>query len=219
VQLALGETTLAARLAGVGRLNHEDALKYGAVGPVARAANVHTDIRAEDPYAAYDDIPVKVITSELGDVFSRTVVRVLEIQESINMIRFALDNLPDDGITVKAPRRVPEGEAISRTEAPRGEDMHYIRANGTDKPDRVRVRAASEANWHGMAHMLEGDYLADIPIIIAAIDPCYSCTDRAFVLNKDNGEQTVWDWQRLRAYSIEWYKNRGIDIAKIKIRN
>ena len=219
VQLALGETTLAARLAGVGRLNHEDSLKYGAVGPVARAANVASDIRVDEPYAAYDEIPVQVITAEQGDVFGRTVVRVLEIQESINMIRFALDNLPDDGIAVAAPRKVPAGEAISRTEAPRGEDVHFVRANGTDKPDRVRVRAPSEANWHGMAHMLEGDYLADVPIIVAAIDPCYSCTDRAFVLKRDNGEETLWDWQRLREYSIGWYKQRGIDIGQLRIKN
>lgn len=217
VQLALGETTLAARLAGVGRLNHEDALKYGAVGPVARAANVAGDVRADDPYAAYDEIPVKVVTAEHGDVFGRTVVRVLEIQESINMIRFALDNLPDGGIAAKAPRRVPEGEVISRTEAPRGEDVHYVRANGTDKPDRVRVRAPSEANWHGMAHMLEGDYLADVPIIIAAIDPCYSCTDRAFVIKKATGEQTQWDWNQLREYSIDWYRKRGVDVGKSNI--
>jgi len=211
-QLALGETTLAARLAGVGRLNHADAQKYGAVGPVARAANVASDIRVDEPYAAYDEIPVRVITAEQGDVFGRTVVRVLEIQESVNIIRFALDNLPDDGLAVAAPRKVPAGEVISRTEAPRGEDVHYVRANGTDKPDRVRVRAPSGANWHGMAHMLEGDYLADVPIIIAAIDPCYSCTDRAFVLKRDNGEPKLWDWRRLRDYSINWYKKRGIDM-------
>jgi NADH-quinone oxidoreductase subunit D len=217
VQLALTETTLAARLAGVGRLNHQDALKYGAVGPVARAANVASDIRADEPYAAYDEIPVNVITAESGDVFGRTVVRVLEIQESINMLRFALDNLPDDGIAVKMPRKVPAGEAVSRTEAPRGEDVHFVRSNGTDKPDRVRVRAPSEANWHGVAHMLEGDYLADVPIIIAAIDPCYSCTDRAFVLKRDNGQETCWDWRRLREYSLDWYKKRGIVTEKINL--
>ena len=100
------------------------------------------------------------------------------------------------------PRRIPEGEVISRTEAPRGEDIHYIRANGTDKPDRVHVRAPSEANWHAMAHMLEGDYLADVPIIIAAIDPCYSCTDRAIVLqDSDSGKEKIWDWQGLRQVS------------------
>jgi len=218
IQLALHETTLAARLGGIGRLSHEDALKYGAVGPVARASDVATDIRIDDPYIAYADMPVTLITDNHCDVFGRTVVRVLEIMDSIKIIRFALDNMPDGELTVKMPRRIPAGEAFSRTEAPRGEDTHYVRANGTDKPDRVRVRAASEANWHGMAHMLEGDYLADVPIIIAAIDPCYSCTDRAIVLHDlQRGEEKVWDWQSLHKFSVDFYKKRGFDPSKIKI--
>ena len=216
IQLALNETTLAARLSQVGKLSHEDALKYGAVGPVARASNVPDDIRVTDAYIAYDEVPVKVITDDHCDVFGRAVVRVLEIMESINMIRFALDNMPDGELTVKMPRKIPQGEVFSRTEAPRGEDTHYVRSNGGDKPDRVRVRAASEANWHSMRHMLEGDYLADVPIIIAAIDPCYSCTDRSFILRSGAGEQ-VWDWQALRQYGIEYYKQRGFDASKIKI--
>lgn len=216
IQLALHETTLAARLSGVGKLSHEDALKYGAVGPVARASQVPDDIRVVEPYAAYDQVPVTVITDDHCDVFGRAVVRVLEIMESINMIRFALDNMPDGELTAKMPRKIPEGEVFSRTEAPRGEDTHYVRSNGGDKPDRVRVRAASEANWHSMRHMLEGDYLADVPIIIAAIDPCYSCTDRAFVLRSTDGEQ-VWDWQAVRQYGIDYYKKQGFDASKIKI--
>ncbi len=217
IELALTETTLSARLAGIGRLNNQDAIRFGAVGPVARAAMVEDDIRISDPYSAYDQIPVNLITDNNGDVFGRTVVRVKEIMESINIIRYALANLPDDGLSVKFPRKVPAGQALSRTEAPRGEDIHYIRSNGTDKPDRVRIRAASEANWHGMAHMLEGDYLADVPIIIAAIDPCYSCTDRAFIVKNEDREQ-VWDWQKLRAYSIDWYQKRGIAPADIKTK-
>ncbi len=218
IDLALHETTLAARLSGIGKLSHEDAIKYGAVGPVARASMVKDDIRVSEPYAAYDQIPVKVVTDDHCDVFGRAVVRVLEIMESISMIRFALDNMPDGDLAVKFPRKVPAGEVFSRTEAPRGEDTHYIRGNGTDKPDRVRVRAASEANWHGMQHMLEGDYLADVPIIIAAIDPCYSCTDRAFIVKDlDHGDQRVWDWQSLKRYSVDWYKKRGFDASKIKL--
>jgi membrane-bound hydrogenase subunit alpha len=217
IELALSETTLAARLGGVGRLSHDDAIKYGAVGPVARSSGVMIDTRVDDPYAAYGEIPVSIITDDHCDVFGRTVVRVLEIMDSIKIIRYALDNIPDGELKVNMPRRIPEGECLSRTEAPRGEDVHYVRANGSDKPDRVRVRAASEANWHGMAHMLEGDYLADVPIIIAAIDPCYSCTDRAFVLNDAKGGEQVWDWQKLRNYSLDFYRERGIDASKLKI--
>jgi NADH-quinone oxidoreductase subunit D len=136
--------------------------------------------------------------------------------ESINIIRFCIKNLPEGDISVKALRRIPAGEVISRTEAPRGEDIHYIRSNGTDKPDRVRVRAPSEANWHGMNHMLKGQYLADVPITIAAIDPCYSCTDRAIVIASESGTK-VTGWQDIRQYSIDWYKKRGVDVASVKI--
>jgi membrane-bound hydrogenase subunit alpha len=215
-ELALTETTLAARLAGIGKLSREDALKYGAVGPVMRAAGIDFDIRTVDPYAVYGEIPFKVATDTHADVFGRTVVRILEMLESIEIIRYCIRNMPDGPITVKVPRRIPAGEVISRTEAPRGEDIHYIRSNGTEKPDRVRVRAPSEANWHGMRHMLVGQYLADVPITIAAIDPCYSCTDRAIVINSER-KTGVMDWPRLRQYSIEWYKKRGIDIAAIKM--
>ena len=60
----------------------------------------------------------------------------------------------------------------------RGEDVHYVKANGTDKPERVKVRAPTLANVQVVAHMLKDGYLADMPIVIAAIDPCFSCTDR-----------------------------------------
>lgn len=216
LELALTETTLAARLSGIGKLSKEDAIKFGAVGPVARAAGIMDDIRVLEPYAAYDEIPVKPITDTHADVFGRAAVRIQEMLESIEIIRFCIKNIPDGEITVKAPRKVPAGEVISRTEAPRGEDVHYIRSNGSDKPDRIRVRAPSEANWHGMKHMLEGQYLADVPITIAAIDPCYSCTDRAIVLQSEN-ETKVSDWQNLRQYSIDWHKDRGVDISSIKI--
>jgi membrane-bound hydrogenase subunit alpha len=214
--LAMTEPTLAARLSGIGKLSHEDALKFGAVGPVARAAAIEGDIRMIEPYAAYAEIPLRSITDTHADAFGRTVVRILEMMESLDIIRFCIDNLPDGSIAVKAPRRIPAGEVISRTEAPRGENIHYIRSNGADKPDRVRVRAPTEANWHGMRHMLEGEYLADVPITIAAIDPCYSCTDRAIVIRSEDGDGLT-DWQNLRQYGIDWYKNRGVDMSTVKM--
>jgi NADH-quinone oxidoreductase subunit D len=216
LNLAATETTLAARLSGVGKLSREEVLRFGAVGPVARAAGIMDDVRIVEPYAAYGEIPVKPVTDTHADVFGRTVVRILEMLESLDIIRFCIKNLPDGPIAVKVPVRIPAGEAISRTEAPRGEDIHFVRANGTDKPERIRVRAPSEANWRGMRHMLEGGYLADVPITIAAIDPCYSCTDRAIAVQSGN-RNDVMDWESLRKYSIDWYKKQGMDIASIKM--
>lgn len=218
ITLALEETTLAARLAGVGFLKKEDAIRFNAAGPVLRAAGVARDIRHDDPYAAYDEIPFNVITDDHADVFGRTVVRVLELMESYKIIRFVLDNLPDGDIQVKVPRKIPAGEAIGRYEAPRGEDVHYVRANGTEKPERVKVRAPSLANWPGISHMLEGGYLADVPIVIAAIDPCYSCTDRAIeVVDLSTDRGSVMSWPQLVEYSVNWYKGKGLDFSKLKI--
>lgn len=216
LDLIMTDTTLSARLAGIGRLTRDEALKFGAVGPVARSAGIMDDIRVVEPYAVYGEIPVHPVTDTHEDVFGRTVVRVKEMLESINIIRYCIKNIPDGGIVVKVPLRIPAGEVISRTEAPRGEDIHFIRSNGTDKPERVRVRAPSEANWRGVQHMLERGYLADVPITIAAIDPCYSCTDRAIVINSESKNE-VLDWEGLRQYSIGWYKKQGVDLGSVKI--
>jgi NADH-quinone oxidoreductase subunit D len=113
---------------------------------------------------------------------------------------------------------VPAGEALSRYEAPRGEDVHFVRANGTDKPERVKLRAPTMANAASVAHMLQGGYLADVPIVIAAIDPCFSCTDRvALVRDMKSGSETTMDWNALRSYSINWYRERGLDFSQKKI--
>jgi NADH-quinone oxidoreductase subunit D len=218
IDVVFSERTRAARMLGVGRLSHEDALRFGASGPVARAADIPRDTRRDDPYAAYAEVPFDVITDDHADVFGRTVVRVKELLQSYRIIRHVLDNMPQGLIATKFPRRVPVGEALSRYEAPRGEDVHYVKSNGTDKPERVKVRAPTMANAASVAHMLQGGYLADVPIVIAAIDPCFSCTDRAVqVRDAKSGDETSMDWKSLREYSIAWHKERGVDFSAIKI--
>ncbi|HPC28053.1 MAG TPA: hypothetical protein PKX17_04930, partial [Candidatus Methanomethylicus sp.] len=127
---------------------------------------------------AYDEMPFNVITSDSCDVFGRTEVRAEEMVESIGIIRHALEHLPEGVFRVRAPRNVPAGECVSRVEAPRGEDMHYARSNGTAKPDRYKIRAPTLANIPALCKMLVGIHVADIPIILAGIDPCFSCMDR-----------------------------------------
>ncbi len=210
IKIAVTESTLRGRLSGVGKLPKETALRLGAVGPTARGSGIPRDIRKDDPYAAYDRVEFKVITDEHADVFGRTVVRVYELLESYKIIRELLENLPDGPIAVKAPRKIPAGEAISRYEAPRGEDIHYVRTNGTEIPERVKVRAPTLANLAAIREMARGGYLADFPIIIAAIDPCFSCADRMIQLTGDGGGE-LWNWEKLRNYSIDWYQKRGID--------
>ena len=172
------EPTFLRRTRDVGVLKPADAARLNAVGPTLRASGIKGDVRRDDPYAAYDEMPFNVITSDSCDVFGRTEVRAEEMVESIGIIRHALEHLPEGVFRVRAPRNVPAGECVSRVEAPRGEDMHYARSNGTAKPDRYKIRAPTLANIPALCKMLVGIHVADIPIILAGIDPCFSCMDR-----------------------------------------
>ncbi|HCI54288.1 MAG TPA: nickel-dependent hydrogenase large subunit [Bacteroidales bacterium] len=219
IEIVNSETTLIGRLKDVGKLSYEDAMRLHAAGPTARASGVDRDVRRDDPYLVYDEIPFNVITDNHCDVLGRTIVRVKELIESYKIIRFALNNIPQGDIAVRSPRRIPAGEAFSRYEAPRGEDVHYVRGNGTDKPERVKLRAPTLANFASITYMLNGGYLADAPIVIAAIDPCFSCTDRSISIKHiDSGKENIMDWESLRQYSIDWHKNRGFNAKNIQLK-
>jgi NADH-quinone oxidoreductase subunit D len=219
IEIVNSETTLIGRLKNVGKLSYEDAMRFQASGPVARASGVDRDVRRDDPYLAYGEIPFNVITDNHCDVLGRTIVRAKELIESYKIIRYALKNIPQGDLAVKAPRRIPAGEAFTRYEAPRGEDVHYVKANGTDKPERVKLRAPTLANLASITHMLDGGYLADVPIVIAAIDPCFSCTDRSIAIKHlDSGNENIMDWDSLRKYSIDWHKNKGFNAKNIQLK-
>ncbi|MBN3033176.1 MAG: nickel-dependent hydrogenase large subunit [Candidatus Saganbacteria bacterium] len=211
IQIAMEETTLIQRLSGVGKLSHDDAVRLGAIGPTGRASGVDRDVRRDDPYAAYGELAFKVVTDGHNDVYGRTIVRLGELLESYALIRQIIKNLPDGPLAVRAPRKIPAGEALSRYEAPRGEDIHYIKSNGGEKPERVKVRAPTLANIQSVAKMLEDRYLADLPIVVAAIDPCFSCTDRTIAV----AGRGAMNWEELRRYGIEWYRGQGIDFSRL----
>jgi len=216
ISLAKDETTLIKRLSGVGVLSNEDAKRLGAVGPTGRASGLKRDVRKDDPYAAYAELDFKVVTSNECDVYGRTLVRLGELMQSYSMVRQVIEKIPDGPIAVKVPRKIPAGEAVSRYEAPRGEDFHYVRSNGTEKPDRVKVRAPTLANIQVVSKMLENRYLADMPIVVAAIDPCFSCTDRLIAVY-DSGKKAknTLVWESLRIKGIKWYKKQGVDFAPL----
>lgn len=214
IELGTQETTLLKRLSGVGVLSQQDTKRLGAVGPTARASGIERDVRKDDPYAAYGELKFKVITSKECDVYGRTLVRLGELMESYSIVRQIMLEIPEGPISVKVPRKIPAGEAVSRYEAPRGEDLHYLRSNGTEKPDRVKVRAPTLANIQAVSKMLEDRYLADMPIVVAAIDPCFSCTDRLISISDlDKRAKNTVVWESIRLKGIEWYKKQGIDFT------
>ncbi|HBF39938.1 MAG TPA: NADH dehydrogenase subunit [Firmicutes bacterium] len=214
-RIVTDEPTFMGRLRGVGKLSKEQALSLGAVGPIARASGIARDVRQDDPYGAFSEIEFRISTDDHEDVLGRTVVRVHELMESYRLLRTLIENLPEGPIAVKVPRKIPVGETLSRLEAPRGEDILYLKTNGTEMPERVKVRAPTLANLASIREMLCGAYLADFPIIVAAIDPCFSCTDR--MIRVGNGKNdNLMNWQQLREYSIEWHKKQGLDLGQIK---
>jgi Ni,Fe-hydrogenase III large subunit len=178
IPLFTTDRSVAARCRGVGILSRENAIAYGAVGPVARASGVDSDLRRDNPYLAYSTLDFAVPTQTGGDVLARIVVRALEMLESCRIVEQALDQMPAGPLHVGNIYSVPAGEAVARTEAPRGEVFYYVESNGSDTPARVKVRTPSFANIPTVAAMVKGNDLADVPLIQAAIDPCYSCTDR-----------------------------------------
>ena len=172
------DPTLKMRTKNVGVLNQQDAFKLCVVGPVARGSGIEMDVRKDEPYAAYGEIPFKMITYAEGDSWARLMVRLDEINESIDIINFALDSLPTGPYRVRVPRIVPAGEALSRVEAPRGELFYYVRSNGTAYPERVKMRTPTFSNILSFAKIAKGGNIADVPVSLTSLDPCFSCTDR-----------------------------------------
>ena len=178
-EIALTDKTIAMRTKGVGVLTREDALRMGAVGPHARASGVKIDVRKDAPYSSYEDFDFDVPVVESGDVFARVVVRALECYESIKIIRQALENLPDTPINLGNKLvKIQEGQTVARHEAPRGQLNHMVVGNGGFNNHRVSIHVPSYKNTPTVPHMLRGNTVADAGLIIASIDPCFSCLDR-----------------------------------------
>jgi membrane-bound hydrogenase subunit alpha len=174
-------------------------------------------VRQDQPYAAYADLDVKAMTPDIvtgtvvGDVYDRVIVRLLEVEQSIEIIEQCLEKMPPGPIL--AQPKIPlllktltkaEGEGIGRVEAPRGENIHYVRMEaGQSTVATWKVRAPTYVNLMAVPTILKGMQIADVPIIFASIDPCQSCTNRIVVTNKIASTKSVMDYEELRRLSVE----------------
>jgi len=176
----LDDPVLHVRLKGIGILTKEEAIDYCALGPTSRASGVAKDVRKNAPYGAYDRVNWDMIVTENGDVFDKVVVRILEVYESIKIMKTCLSELPAGEIDLNI-KDIPPGEGIGAHEAPRGETFHYVRSDGTNRPARHKVRAPTFMNLPTYRATVIGETISDATIILAAIDPCYCCTERMAV--------------------------------------
>jgi NADH-quinone oxidoreductase subunit D len=177
----MDDPVIHARTKGVGILTKQDIIDYGAVGPTARASGVAIDIRKDDPYAAYPLVDWKVITAEEGDVFAKAKVRLLE----------GLKKTKEGDIVVKV-NEIPEGTGNGRAEAPRGEVFHFVVSDGSNSPARHKIRAPSYVNIATFKKSCVGQTISDATLSLAAVDPCYCCTERlAVVYDIRSGEKIM----------------------------
>ena len=196
----LDDPILHARLKGVGILTNKDAIAYAVTGPTARGSDVPIDVRADEPYGVYEDLDWNVIVQPEGDVFAKAVVRLLETSESVKIVRQALNKLPDGPIATEV-KEIPPGEGVGHVEAPRGETFHYVRSDGGNRPVRHKARAPSFVNVPSFKASCIGEHIADVTITLAAVDPCYSCTERLAVVDSHNN--VIHDHEALLRMSRE----------------
>jgi NADH-quinone oxidoreductase subunit D len=200
------------RTKGVGVLSKQDVIDYAAVGPTARASGWDIDVRRDDPYAAYNMVDWKVITAQEGDVFAKAQVRLLENYESIKIIEQCLDGLekePEGDTEVKV-KEVPEGIGTGHAEAPRGEVFHFVKTDGSNSPVRHKIRAPSYVNIATFKKACVGQTISDATISLAAVDPCYCCTERmAFAYDHKTGKM-VYDGNQL----VELSKKKTEELRK-----
>jgi Ni,Fe-hydrogenase III large subunit len=196
------DETIVKRLVGVGRISYGEATSHSLVGPVARGSGVKIDSRVSDKYDAYGEIPFNLVTRSEGDSWARMMVRWDEALESIEMSIYILEHLPSDGDPVpderRLPRRFPPGEAYTRVEAQRGELTYYVMSDGKGQnPYRVKIRTPSFNNIINSAFMYIGHSLADVPVILASLDPCISCMERVTVIDLEKNTRYRLDLKQL----------------------
>lgn len=172
------ERSFRVRTKGVGHLSFEQVRRYCVVGPVARASGLDVDVRRDIARPPYDQLAFEVPVHEDGDVWARTLVRMQETAESVSLCRQVLTGLPGGPVSVRAARRVPAGEAISRSEAPRGEVIYYIRSDGSDQPARVKIRTPTLTNLITLPVQLKDISMADVSVVLSGVDLCIACADR-----------------------------------------
>lgn len=168
------------RTKGVAVLSKEDAIAYGASGPVLRGSGIKWDLRKQDPFLPYDKIEFDVPVGENGDAYDRTIVRAREMKESIKIIRQVLKLLPDGPVMAKMPRalRPPKGHVISRTESPRGEIGVYLVSDGKPNPYRIKWRAPSFVHLQLLPLISRGHLIADLVVCIGSLDVVLGEVDR-----------------------------------------
>lgn len=193
------------RCVDIGVISSSDAIAWGMTGPVLRASGIAWDLRKSQPYEVYDKLEFNVPVGKSGDCYSRYLVRVAEMRESLSLIKQTIRDMPQGAIMVDDPKiappkrgdmkqsmealiehfklytegfHVPKGEVYAAVEAPKGEFAVYLVSDGSNKPYRCRIRAPGFAHLQAMDYVCKGHMLADSVVILGAMDIVFGEIDR-----------------------------------------
>ena len=203
VEMLLDTPNMAERTAGIGRLDPKIARDFSPVGPHVRASGFARDARADHPFCGYKLFQMPVRSKDTCDVLGRVLNRVEEFFDTIDFIETALANMPGGPILTQGFKYTPHKFALGVTEAPRGEDIHWSMLGDNQKVYRWRARASTYANWPPLKYMLRGNTISDAPLIVASIDPCYSCTDRVTMIDVRKGKSVTVPYSEIERYGRE----------------
>ena len=179
-EMVTGNIIFQNRMKNIGYLSPEDAISFGCTGPTARGSGVNSDVRKIYPYEIYDQIEFDEILETGGDSFSRYLVRIREMQQSIRIIEQLIDNIPEGDFQskTKAVLKLPKGEFYTRVETARGELGVYIVSEGGTTPYRIKFRSPGFSNLSVLNHIARGSKLGDLIAIMGTLDLVIPDIDR-----------------------------------------
>jgi len=179
-QLLTGNVIFRERTKDIAPMSQGDAIQFGVTGPAGRASGFSCDVRKVDPYGAYPRVSFNEILLSGGDTFSRYMVRIAEMYESMNIIEQLVDNIPEGDHTAKMKPvlRLPAGEFFQRVETARGELAVYIVSDGNKTPYRIKFRSPNFSNLFVISKLAPGYKIADLIAISGSLDLVIPDIDR-----------------------------------------
>jgi Ni,Fe-hydrogenase III large subunit len=161
-----------------GILRPEKAKDLGIVGVAGRASGIDLDVRRDHAYAAYRLYSFRVPVYQVGDVWHRMQVRIDEVNEAMGIIRSAADHNLHGEFRASVPPIPPDRCALSAVEGWRGEIIHWIRTGPDNHLERCKIKDPSLNNWPAVVEAVQGNIIADFPVINKSFNLSYSGTDR-----------------------------------------
>lgn len=174
------------RLDNLGILSKKRALELGVLGPVARASGIKIDERTN--YGPYKELGYKMITAKKGDSWTRNLMRLNEIKESARLIQEM--KLPQGKL--KSPYTPKAGKERFDVEAPRGRNYHELETDGK-KILSLSIMPPTVYNLKALDDMMKGAHVADAPVVLMSLDPCFACNDRALVIDGNKRKHVKFD--------------------------